>query len=277
MPFIQFISRGRIFQIVVQATRGVSHTADIAVDDFQFFHCTNDTDLEKAYFDSTTSATVENYTPKDYSYEITTTSGNDSDTTVLDKEEDKPTSPYPMEMIDSNSLENIAPKTNSPYKSPLSTVTLTPIASLSISTTTTTDDFVHFDDVTPKHSELSEKRKETTVLTENIAVFPDEVVKESAHILNESDNNISTISNSNISNQIGHEEGTNEPQGFKFSIVFKKPEYLAAIAGVCLIITLSVVIISVLIFKRRKIWGRKKSDDQLTVLYTKKPDTYSAI
>lgn len=48
-----------------------------------------------------------------------------------------------------------------------------------------------------------------------------------------------------------------------------RPEFIAGIAGVGLIIALGVVLISILIYKRRNIWGRKSSDDQGQVLYTK--------
>lgn len=122
-------------------------------------------------------------------------------------------------------------------------------------------------------TEILSSDGKTKVLTENVAIFPVEIGEENKNMLDKTKNPSSTSEYSETTTS----ETTNEPAGLKFSAFFHKPEYLAAIAGTCVAIALSVVIVTVLILKRRTIWGRKKSDDQLTVLYTKKSETYSSI
>lgn len=277
------------FQIVVQATRGRSHTADIAVDDFSFYRCTNDTDLESEIYHETATVSSENSTVTDKDQknssskdilfnntikvsvdngtEITRLSNdkihtrNISETQLPSDKEAKP------ERHSLNNLKAIVPTANI---IPTSTGDSPEHTKVSITTaeTITIPESSGFLVMIPKHEgvkllthvgSISENIEKST---ESFVIYPADVGDSFENVVVTKRNRISPLKNSVFTTSASLRAGTNQ------TILFR-PEFIAGIAGVGVIITLGVILISILIYKRRNIWGRKTSDDQGQVLYTK--------
>ncbi|VDI04553.1 Hypothetical predicted protein [Mytilus galloprovincialis] len=278
------------FQIVVQATRGRSHTADIAVDDFRFYRCTNDTDLESEVDYVTTILSQENNTvtdkpmnnssSKDVLFndaikvsvdngsEITRLSDdkvhtNKSDTKLPSNKEAKPERHILNIMKTIVPIENTIPTSTRDIhvhiKGSLTTVEAIPLSASS-------EVLV----MIPKHEgvELSSDIHVKPITenieksTESFVIYPADEGNSFQNVVVTKRNLISPLKKSVFTTSSSLQTRADQ------TLLFR-PEFIAGIAGVGLIITLGVVLISILIYKRRNIWGRKSSDDQGQVLYTK--------
>ncbi|XP_052064218.1 uncharacterized protein LOC127704268 [Mytilus californianus] len=276
------------FQIVVQATRGRSHTADISVDDFSFYRCTNDTDLESEIYHETsplfsknssvTDITHKNSSSKDFLFNDTITVSIENGTEVIRLSDDKirtrntskrinPDKEAKPERHSLSSVEIIVQKENSIPTSTGDRAEHTKVSMTTVKEVTlpTSSEFLV---MIPKHEgvELSPHIKPITEniekATESFVIYPADIGDSFENVVVTKHNRISPLKNSVLTTSASLQAGTNQ------TILFR-PEFIAGIAGVGLIITLGVVLVSILIYKRRNIWGRKTSDDQGQVLYTK--------
>lgn len=248
------------FQIVVQATRGRSHTSDIAVDDFSIYRCTNDSDVDVKH--STTSTTTTSETGGNSSNHSSTVdlqiqknkalSKALSDLFYGSKSAVKTSEKYIPDTIPIDHSTQVTSTIKSSVSSTVKTVTLPVNSGLDIFTKAKTDELppIHY------------TTENVHIATENFIIYPVDIGHPSENMSDNKNKEFEKVEDS-----VGNTLGSNESK-FQESFIFN-PAFIVVMVGLCLAALLAVVVISVLIHRRRRIWGRKTSDDQFTVLYSK--------
>lgn len=104
------------------------------------------------------------------------------------------------------------------------------------------------------------------IVTENVIVYPVDTghLSENMETYKRSDND-----NNNLEKSVGTTATSKQLRSEVGESIRFKPEFIAIIVGLCSVVVLSVVVVSVIVHRRRHIWRRKTSDDQFQVLYTK--------
>lgn len=105
------------------------------------------------------------------------------------------------------------------------------------------------------------------IVTENFIVYPVDTGhwSENMETYKRSDDN----NNNNLEKSVGTTATSKQLRSEVGESYLFKPEFIAIIVGLCSVVVLSVVVVSVIVHRRRHIWRRKTSDDQFQVLYTK--------
>lgn len=103
------------------------------------------------------------------------------------------------------------------------------------------------------------------IVTENVIVYP----VDTGHLSENMETYKRSDDNNNLEKSVGTTATSKQLRSEVGESILFKPEFIAIIVGLCSVVVLSVVVVSVIVHRRRHIWRRKTSDDQFQVLYTK--------
>ena len=102
------------------------------------------------------------------------------------------------------------------------------------------------------------------IVTEHFIVYP----VDTGHWSENMETYKRSHDNNNLKKSVGTTATSKQLRSEVGESILFKPEFIAIIVGLCSVVVLSVVVVSVIVHRRRHIWRRKMSDDQFQVLYT---------
>lgn len=271
------------FQIVVQATKGRSHISDIAVDDFSFYKCTNDTDIISDLSTESSFTIANNLTAEENDTTSETFETVLNDTTVLDvretdsmkkhsnaksgldiSHESKSGDTSTTERVPGTSTNKRLPGTFTTELVP-STIETSTVETFTFHTSSDFQIVMETEEPTDFFPWSHPATEDIHIVTENVIVYP----VDTGHLSENMETYKRSDDNNNLEKSVGTTATSKQLRSEVGESILFKPEFIAIIVGLCSVVVLSVVVVSVIVHRRRHIWRRKTSDDQFQVLYTK--------